>query len=266
MPRVDWTDVKKWVPKTGETVIPYHLNFWPIAASSTLIKQSIESHSTINMICRSCLRAASRSRTPEISSIRASRSFSTTTTLRNATPISVNTATQAAPRQGSSTSSHTPPAATSTSAAQPFSEPLTPAASPSLKKDAAAAAKKKAAPLVKSSIPAGTPLKGLNFLKDKGDPVAMADEEYPEWLWTLLAKQEKKGESAAQGDLFCKPLLLTPSNIPFVPHRHISTHLLTNSLSQIQETASYRRKTHPQRATRKPRASRTQGTYLRADD
>lgn len=64
------------------------------------------------------------------------------------------------------------------------------------------------APLVKSSIPAGQPLKGLNFLKDRQDPVAKADDEYPAWLWTILDRQEKKAEKGA-GDLFCKfPLSL----------------------------------------------------------
>lgn len=159
------------------------------------------------MICRSCLRTASRAKNPldQFSSLRttAPRFFSTTTTRYNATPISGSSPT--APRQGSSTSSHNPPAATSTSAAQPFSAPLTPAPSPQTKKNAAAVAEKKAAPLIKSSVPVGTPLKGLNFLKDKSDPVAMADEEYPAWLWTILEKKEKKGDSDA-GDLFCTSL------------------------------------------------------------
>lgn len=150
------------------------------------------------MICRTCLRAASRARIPASSSNPYTRAFASAPTLRNATPVSASSA--AAPRQGSVSSSHTPPAATSTSAAQPFSEPITPAA----KKDAASTEKK--APLVRSSVPAGMPLKGLNFLKDKQDPVALADEEYPEWLWGILERQEKKGESAGAGDLFCKPL------------------------------------------------------------
>ncbi|KAF1951943.1 hypothetical protein CC80DRAFT_480409 [Byssothecium circinans] len=150
------------------------------------------------MICRSCLRAASRSSKPTLSSVRSSsRPLSNTPALRNATPISVNISTQTVPGR-------TPPPATSTSAAQPFSAPITPAGSPQLKKDAAAVAEKKATPLVRSSVPAGTPLKGLNFLKDKSDPVAMADDEYPEWLWTILDRQEKKGEGAGAGDLFSK--------------------------------------------------------------
>ncbi|CAI6272748.1 unnamed protein product [Periconia digitata] len=161
----------------------------------------------LTMICRSCLRTASRSITlhDQFATVRttAPRFISTTTTRLNATPISANTATASAPRQGSSTSSHNPPAATSTSAAQPFSEPITPSASPAEKQNAAAAAEKKVTPLVRSSVAAGTPLKGLNFFKDKTDPVALADEEYPEWLWTILEKQEKKDEVDA-GDLFSK--------------------------------------------------------------
>jgi large subunit ribosomal protein L54 len=171
------------------------------------------------MICRSCLRAASRFRVPSVAQIRPQRFLSTTSPLQNATPISATTATQSAGRQGDSTSSHTPPTATSTSAAQPFSEPLTPAASPNLKAQAAEATKKKATPLVKSSIAAGTPMKGLNFLKDRGDPIALADDEYPSWLWTILDRQEKKADAAA-GDLFCMSLVHShPLHIPFSPHQ-----------------------------------------------
>ncbi|TXT07238.1 hypothetical protein VHUM_03408 [Vanrija humicola] len=38
---------------------------------------------------------------------------------------------------------------------------------------------------------------GLNVFKDGADPVALADEEYPAWLWTLL--EEPKG-TAAEGE------------------------------------------------------------------
>ncbi|KAI8912329.1 mitochondrial ribosomal protein L37-domain-containing protein, partial [Powellomyces hirtus] len=37
-----------------------------------------------------------------------------------------------------------------------------------------------------SSVPEGTVLKGINILKDGEDPVAKADKEYPDWLWSLL--------------------------------------------------------------------------------
>jgi large subunit ribosomal protein L54 len=169
------------------------------------------------MICRKCLRAASKVRLPSSLIPQPQRFLTTSARLYNATPISPNVATQTAPRQGDSTSSHTPPAATSTSAAQPFSEPFTPAASGSLKGQATEAAKKKVTPLVKSSIPAGMPLKGLNFEKNKQDPVALADDEYPAWLWTILQRQEKTAEGAGQGDLFCTsystfPFLILPQN------------------------------------------------------
>ncbi|KAF2270621.1 hypothetical protein CC78DRAFT_528376 [Lojkania enalia] len=146
------------------------------------------------MICRSCLRAAARSRIPESSSSQTRRFVFSTAYLRNASLI--NTGSAPAPRQGSPDSSHIPPAATSTSAAQPFSEPLTPSAKkgqPKLQ-----------TPTVKSSIPAGTPLKGLNFLKNKEDPIAKEDSEYPGWLWTILDRQEKKGETGVDAGLFSK--------------------------------------------------------------
>lgn len=147
------------------------------------------------MICRTCLRAA---RLPSAST---RRFLSSSPALTNATPIS--SSAQPTPRQGTSTSPHPPPAATSSAAAQPFSAPLTPAPPAALAKQAARAADKKASPLVKSSVPAGTPLKGLNFEKNKQDPVALADDEYPSWLWTILQRQEDKADSAAMGDLFC---------------------------------------------------------------
>ena len=55
-----------------------------------------------------------------------------------------------------------------------------------------------------SNCKAGTKLKGLNYLKGRDDPVALEDEEYPEWLWHCLdAKQKASDEEGAVGDLFC---------------------------------------------------------------
>lgn len=95
------------------------------------------------------------------------------------------------------------PAATSTSAAQPFSTPLTPRPS-----DASLAVHLKPKPkpiaIPVSSCPAGTPLKGLNYIKGRDDPVALPEEEYPEWLWKCLEAKVKEGdEDAGEGDLFC---------------------------------------------------------------
>ncbi|KAF2013210.1 hypothetical protein BU24DRAFT_493743 [Aaosphaeria arxii CBS 175.79] len=149
------------------------------------------------MICRNCLlRASTRSHFKP--STTSPRFLTTTSTRNNATPISLNAATQSAPRQGSPTSPHTPPAATSTSAAQPFSADTT------TKKDHPPAPASKQQPLVKSSIPAGTPLKGLNFLKNKSDPIALEDSEYPSWLWDILKKKDGKGDGVNAGDLFSK--------------------------------------------------------------
>lgn len=41
-----------------------------------------------------------------------------------------------------------------------------------------------------SSVKEGTVLKGLAVFAGTKDPVAMKDEDYPEWLWTL--NQPKK--------------------------------------------------------------------------
>ncbi|KAK0441138.1 mitochondrial ribosomal protein L37-domain-containing protein, partial [Armillaria borealis] len=38
----------------------------------------------------------------------------------------------------------------------------------------------------KSSCPADTVLTGLNYLKSQEPVLAKPDEEYPDWLWTLL--------------------------------------------------------------------------------
>lgn len=43
-------------------------------------------------------------------------------------------------------------------------------------------------PKFTSIAPAGTPLKGLNILKGQDNVVALADEEYPDWLWEVLDK------------------------------------------------------------------------------
>ncbi|KAF1932123.1 uncharacterized protein M421DRAFT_416850 [Didymella exigua CBS 183.55] len=99
------------------------------------------------------------------------------------------------------------------SAPAPSPSPSTPA--PSTQPFSATAALSKAAktaekadkksPLVRSSVAAGTPLRGLNFEKNKTDPVARADDEYPDWLWTLLSRQEGAGgDVGAVGDLFSK--------------------------------------------------------------
>lgn len=59
--------------------------------------------------------------------------------------------------------------------------------------------------IARSSCPAGTILNGLNYTKGGNDPVALKDEEYPEWLWSCLDVMKKGADEAdeAAGDEFC---------------------------------------------------------------
>ena len=63
-----------------------------------------------------------------------------------------------------------------------------------------------------SSVPAGTVLKGLNFVKGKEDPVAREDGEYPEWLWGVLRRKQEEvgGLGEGEGDLFCEYPVVSP--------------------------------------------------------
>src|SRR6202000_2030635 len=83
------------------------------------------------------------------------------------------------------------PAATSTSAAQPFSPPLTSSPDRQINLPVERSQSKQPAKIT-SSAPAGTVLKGLNFMKNKQDPIALEDEEYPAWLWGVLAEAKDK--------------------------------------------------------------------------
>jgi hypothetical protein len=149
------------------------------------------------MICHQCMLRLTR---PSLKS--ASRARGLVNSARRTQKTITSDKVTSVPRKGTP-ESHQPSAATSTSAAQPFSTPLTP--SPA---NAGVKAGKKAtapSPLVLSSVPAGTPLKGLNFLKNGSDPVALPDEEYPSWLWTLLTPKKKKGamSSDLEEGIYC---------------------------------------------------------------
>lgn len=62
-------------------------------------------------------------------------------------------------------------------------------------------------PPARSSCPPGTVLNGLNYFKGKTDPVALPDNEYPEWLWSCLDVMKKAGgqDDSGAGDAFCMP-------------------------------------------------------------
>ena len=131
------------------------------------------------MICRTCLRRApgltARQIIAQPLTRTASRAFSTTLNTRNAAP----TAPAAAPAATESTT--------------PDLTPLTPPGA-----DAA-----KSASL--SSCEPGTVLSGLNYFKNQTDPVALADDAYPSWLWRCLEVQKKADDAAdaEAGDEFC---------------------------------------------------------------
>ncbi|KAI1376324.1 mitochondrial ribosomal protein L37-domain-containing protein [Hypoxylon crocopeplum] len=57
-----------------------------------------------------------------------------------------------------------------------------------------------------SACPEGTILTGLNYFKNRTDPVALADDAYPAWLWDCLEVQKKADEEADDeaGDEFSK--------------------------------------------------------------
>ncbi|PSS25338.1 hypothetical protein M430DRAFT_47813 [Amorphotheca resinae ATCC 22711] len=89
-------------------------------------------------------------------------------------------------------------AATSTGVAQPFSNPLEPSGTTQRPKA-------RSTPLPVSSVPAGTPLKGLNYIKGRDDPVALEEHEYPEWLWTCLDQKKAVDDlDDSAGDEFSK--------------------------------------------------------------
>lgn len=73
--------------------------------------------------------------------------------------------------------------------------------------DEAPAATTEAKPSI-SACKEGTVLTGLNYLKNKNDPVAKADDEYPAWLWKCLEVQVKaEVADEGAGDEFCKATL-----------------------------------------------------------
>jgi len=143
------------------------------------------------MICQRCLSRIAR----RAQRIATSRSLSTTPP-KPAQAVTAQTTTATNPRPNGVL------AATSTSAAQPFSTPLSP--SPDQQIDHLIEPDQGKQPgRIQSSVPAGTVLKGLNFMKNKQDPVAMEDHEYPAWLWDALAEnRENSGKDDLEGDLF----------------------------------------------------------------
>lgn len=60
----------------------------------------------------------------------------------------------------------------------------------------------------RSNTKAGEVMRGLNYFKDKPNPIAGADDEYPDWLWQIAEEIEaaagKKSESGTKADMYCE--------------------------------------------------------------
>ncbi|KAH8675674.1 mitochondrial ribosomal protein L37-domain-containing protein [Xylariales sp. PMI_506] len=128
------------------------------------------------MICRRCLSRASALVRPAIQSrvapaLLLHRPLSTTRSVRNAAAAN-SEQKQSAPADASSATLGTPLGDATASEQNP----------------------------VLSSCPEGTVLAGLNYLKNKTDPVALADDAYPAWLWDCLSVTVKKSDEGNMVD------------------------------------------------------------------
>ena len=102
--------------------------------------------------------------------------------------------------------------------------------------------KTKTSNLPLSSFPAGTPLKGLNFLKGREDPLALPEEDYPEWLWKILDSGKKGPEERNEelGDEFCASSLSVLIFIKSLEDFKNETKAITYTrISKIQKAATH---------------------------
>ncbi|KAI0600769.1 mitochondrial ribosomal protein L37-domain-containing protein [Biscogniauxia sp. FL1348] len=190
------------------------------------------------MICRQCLQRASalRSRIPAAPQL-APALLALPVRIAGARPFSTSLAHRsAAPTPASS---------------EPTSDAAQPPPPPSFgTADGAEGAAAAAAKAALSSCPEGSILVGLNYFKNRTDPVALADAAYPEWLWRCLDVSKRVSEEDAEdaGDEFSKSKkqrrlamrrqrayearLLAEGNIealaPKIPLQHQSINLPSN--------------------------------------
>ncbi|KAI1083336.1 mitochondrial ribosomal protein L37-domain-containing protein [Whalleya microplaca] len=134
------------------------------------------------MICRRCLQRASALR-PLVAIARSAATH----------PLSIRPISSTSPAPSSSPAPQPTSTSSEGSSTTPvFSTPLG---------DASTGEEKPAL----SSCPEGTILAGLNYFKNRTDPVALADEAYPAWLWTCLSVTKKsEAEDEEAGDEYSK--------------------------------------------------------------
>jgi large subunit ribosomal protein L54 len=81
-------------------------------------------------------------------------------------------------------------------AAQPFTVPAAMSAPSS--GDTAPTEGEAPAAAALSSVPGGTVLKGLGIYKDRAEPVAKEDGEYPAWLWRVLDRRDVHADGSPE--------------------------------------------------------------------
>ena len=88
-------------------------------------------------------------------------------------------------------------------ASQPFSTTPSPPSptNPEPGQSSSPAPTEQPAKIVRSSVIGGTELTGLAYLKNEPKIFAKEDDEYPDWLWTLL---DDGKQGAAGVDVACK--------------------------------------------------------------
>ncbi|RDA95974.1 hypothetical protein CP533_5850 [Ophiocordyceps camponoti-saundersi (nom. inval.)] len=100
-------------------------------------------------------------------------------------------------------------------------------------------------PAARSICVAGTVLTGLNYTKGGRDPVAMKDEDYPEWLWSCLDVVKTKSDKGRhdEGDEFCNLSLVQKHNSChyLIILRQLTCLLLPSSSSSIAKSKTTRR-------------------------
>ncbi|KAI1159119.1 mitochondrial ribosomal protein L37-domain-containing protein [Nemania serpens] len=215
------------------------------------------------MICRRCLQRASALRTR---TSRAPPSIGRSLPIHHKRPIPSTAARQYATAAATATTTATDP---------PLSTPLGDG------QDAAAEDRL-------SSCVEGTVLSGLNYFKNKQDPMALADTAYPEWLWRCLDVQKRadEGESDEAGDEFSKSKkqrrmaakrqrvleakLLAEGNLealaPKIPLHHQTINLPANEAGTVEgAVAAVEAREELRRAMRRERKAKIkESNYLKS--
>ncbi|PHH73451.1 hypothetical protein CDD82_5473 [Ophiocordyceps australis] len=122
---------------------------------------------------------------------------------------------------------------------------------------------------VRSICRQGTVLRGLNYIKGGQDPVALRDDEYPEWLWACLdfKKSGASPDDPNAGDEFSAKTKKTASKTsadgtilavePKIPIQHQSINLPGSEGDSIEDKiAAGARRDELKRAMRKERKAK----------